>query len=148
MIFDKIENLRHYDIVSDKIIEFLFNLNENTPTGRYEIDENSYANIEEYNTKPIENCRFEAHKKYIDIQLLLKGEERLDVTSVDGLTPTEDYNSEKDIVFFNKINETASVKLSKDYFALLLTHDAHRPQMNAGSTSKTVKKVVVKILAV
>ncbi len=84
MIFDKIENLRHYDIVSDKIIEFLFNLNENTPTGRYEIDENSYANIEEYNTKPIENCRFEAHKKYIDIQLLLKGEERLDVTSVDG----------------------------------------------------------------
>ena len=72
----------------------------------------------------------------------------MDVTSVDGLTPTEDYNFEKDIVFFNETQETASVKLSKDYFALLLTHDAHRPQMNTGSTSKTVKKVVVKILAV
>lgn len=148
MIFDKIENLRHYDIVSDKIIEFLFNLNENTPTGRYEIDENCYANVEEYNTKPIENCRFEAHRKYIDIQLLLKGEERLDVKSVDGLTPIADYNSEKDIVFFKETQETASVKLSKGNFTLLLPHDAHRPQMNADNTSQTVKKVVVKVLAV
>lgn len=99
MIFDKIENLRQYDIVSDKILDFLFNIDENTPVGRYEIDEQSYANIEEYNTKAHENCFFEAHKKYIDIQLLLKGEERLDFTSIEGLAPREDYNPEKDIVF-------------------------------------------------
>ena len=59
---DKIENLRQYDIVSDKILDFLFNIDENTLVGRYEIDEQSYANIEEYNTKAHENCFFEAHK--------------------------------------------------------------------------------------
>lgn len=145
MIFDKIENLRQYDIVSDKILDFLFNIDENTPVGRYEIDEQSYANIEEYNTKAHENCFFEAHKKYIDIQLLLKGEERLDFTSNEGLDPREDYNPEKDIVFFNDKQESGTVKLTKDYFALLLPHDAHRPQMNSTKNSLPVKKVVVKI---
>lgn len=148
MIFDKIENIRHYDIVSDKIIEFLFNLNENTPNGRYEIDEKTYANIEEYNTKSHENCNFEAHKRYIDIQILLKGEERLDFRHTEGLTIKEAYNDEKDIMFFEDKETIGTVKLTDGYFAMLFPHDAHRPQMNSSEVSKCVKKVVIKILAV
>ena len=147
MIFDKLENLVQYNIVSEKILEFLSGINENTPVGRYVIDDNSYANIEEYNTKAPGNCYFEAHKKYIDIQFLLKGEERLDFTSIDGLKAREAYNAEKDIVFFEDRQEAGSVKLSGNYFALLLPQDAHRPQMNYTGVSQPVKKVVVKILA-
>lgn len=145
MIFDKLENLRQYDIVSDKILEFLFNIDENTPNGRYEIDETSYANIEEYNTKAPEICYFEAHQKYIDIQMLLKGEERLDFRSINGLTKKEEYNEERDIIFFNEQDSAGSIKLSDNYFALLLPHDAHRPQMNINNHSQSVKKVVVKV---
>ena len=148
MIFDKIENIRQYDIVSDKIIEFLFNLNENTPNGRYEIDDRAYANIEEYNTKSHENCSFEAHKRYIDIQILLKGEERLDFRHTEGLTIKEAYNDEKDIMFFEDKETIGTVKLTDGYFAMLFPHDAHRPQMNSSEVSKCVKKVVIKILAV
>ena len=145
MIFDRLENLRQYDIVSDKILEFLFNLDENTPNGRYEIDDNAYANIEEYNTKAPENCYFEAHQKYIDIQMLLKGEERLDCRSIKGLTVKEEYNEERDIIFFNEQETASSVKLSDDYFALLLPHDAHKPQMSINNQPQNVKKVVVKV---
>lgn len=148
MIFDKIENIRQYDIVSDKIIEFLFNLNENTPNGRYEIDDRAYANIEEYNTKSHENCYFEAHKRYIDIQILLKGEERLDFRHTEGLTIKEAYNDEKDIMFFEDKETIGTVKLTNGYFAMLFPHDAHRPQMNSSEVSKCVKKAVIKILAV
>lgn len=146
MIFDKIENLRQYDVVSDKVLEFILNLDMSTPTGRCVIDEKTYANIEEYNTKPHENCFFEAHKRYIDIQLLLKGEERLDVRHIDGLTVKTPYDDEKDLVFFENRDETASVKLQEGSFALLFPHDAHRPQMCLSGVSECVKKVVVKIL--
>lgn len=147
MIFDKIENLRQYDVVSDKILEFLFNLNENTPVGRYTIDDKVYASVAEYNTKSHENCFFEAHKRYIDIQLLLKGEERLDFRHIDCLTVKEDYNEDKDIIFYTDTETLGSVKLIPDYFAMLYPQDAHRPQMNSTSESQCVKKVVIKILA-
>lgn len=145
MIFDKLENLRRYDIVSDRILEFLFNLDKNKPLGKYPLDDGAYANIEEYETKCPENCYFEAHKKYIDIQLLIKGEERLDFTNIEGLTEREDYDDERDIVFYTDKKESGSVKLGKDYFAMLFPQDAHRPQMNSGSEPQKVKKVVVKI---
>jgi len=146
MIFDKIENLRQYDVVSDKVLEYILNLEASTPAGRYVIDEKTYANIEEYNTKSHEKCFFEAHKRYIDIQILLKGQERLDFTNIDGLTVKTPYNDEKDIVFFEEKQESGSVKLQDGYFALLFPHDAHRPQMNLSAVSECVKKVVVKIL--
>lgn len=145
MIFDKIENLRQYDVVSDKILEFLFNLNENTPVGRYTIDDKAYASVAEYNTKSHENCFFEAHKRYIDIQLLLKGEERLDFRHIDCLTVKEDYNEDKDIIFYTDTETLGSVKLIPDYFAMLYPQDAHRPQMNSTAESQCVKKVVIKI---
>lgn len=145
MIYDKLENLRRYDLVSDNILEFLFNINENTPTGKYQLDDGAYANIEEYSTKPHDNCFFEAHKKYIDIQLLLSGEERLDFTNINALTEREEYNDEKDIVFYTDREQSGSVKLSKNYFAMLFPQDAHRPQMKSGTEPQNVKKVVVKI---
>lgn len=148
MIFDKIENLRKYDVVSDNILEFLFNLSENTPNGRYEIDENTYANIEEYETKPIEKGLPEAHKRYIDIQILLSGTERLDFTNIEGLTIQKEYNEEKDIEFFDNPRLMNSVYLQNGYFALLYPHDAHRPQMQAFEKPELVKKVVVKILCI
>ena len=69
MIIDKLENISKYNIISQKVIDFLNTLTEETETGHYEIDENSYANIDVYETKSYENCKFEAHKKYIDIQM-------------------------------------------------------------------------------
>lgn len=148
MIFDKLSNLRQYDIVSDKTLDFLFGLDENTPGGRYDIDEKTYVSVDTYETKPHEICFPEAHKRYIDIQLLLSGEERLDFINSEGLTVKDEYNPEKDIMFFENPVRMNSVFLEKDYFVLLYPHDAHRPQMKVSNSSQIVKKVVVKVLAV
>lgn len=85
MITDNIKNLENYNIVSEKVVSFLMNLP--TETGHYEIDDTAYANIDIYNTKPLENCKFEAHKKYIDIQMLIQGEEELDYVPVNEIRP-------------------------------------------------------------
>lgn len=144
MITDKLENLAKYNIVSQEIVDFLNGLSVQSNTGHYEICKNAYANIDEYCTKPIENCKFEAHKKYIDIQMLLQGTEELDYISVDGLQVSEDYDAKRDVMFFKdplKIPDT--LQLDPFKFALIYPHEAHRPQM--GDCQK-VKKVVVKIV--
>lgn len=148
MIFDKINKLRQYDIVSDKVLDFLFNLDENTPEGRYDIDEKTYVNVETYETKSHEICFPEAHKRYIDIQVVLSGHERLDFDNIEKLTVKQEYNEERDVMFFEIPERMNSVNLSKGYFAMLYPHDAHRPQMRITDEPEKVKKAVIKILVV
>ena len=144
MITDNIKNLKNYNIVSENVINFLMNLP--TEAGHYEIDDTAYANIDVYNTK--QDCKFEAHKKYIDIQMLLAGEEELDYMPVENLKISEEYDSKRDVMFFENPTEKADTLQLKPFkFALIYPHEAHRPQMNAGLMPQKVKKVVVKILA-
>lgn len=148
MIFDKFENIENYLEIPDDVKVFVKKLSTDMPAGRQFINDNCYANIDEYATKPAERCRLEAHKKYIDIQLLLSGKEELQFTDIEGLKISEEYDENRDVMFFagseRKLN---SVILSEGYFALLYPHEAHQPQMNYGCESLKVKKVVIKIKA-
>lgn len=139
MITDNIKNLKNYNIVSEKVLDFLMNLPADA--GHYEIDDKAFANIDIYNTK--QDCKFEAHKKYIDIQMLLEGSEELDYISVDDLKISEAYDEKRDLMFFQNPNKTPDTLQLEPYkFALIYPHEAHRPQMGNG---QQVKKVVVKI---
>ena len=160
MIIDKIENIEKYSkapsplegrgegakltLISAKVIDFLQNLTPETPTGRYEIADGVYANVDEYEPKNYENCKFEAHKKYIDIQMVLSGEENLEYRCVDGLKISEEYDEKRDIMFFENPEEKSDyVHLTPFKFALIYPHEAHKPQIK--TVSSFVKKVVVKI---
>ncbi len=142
MIFDEIKNIDLYNL-DKKAVNFIRNLTPDIECKKHIIDENIYANVEEYSTK--ESGFFEAHKKYIDIQLLLMGEEVLEYTPLDGLKVKEDYNTEKDIAFyFDGDKPITKLKLEKGFFTVLYPTDAHKPQLKFSSPQK-VKKVVVKI---
>lgn len=146
MIIDSLENISIYKNIPQNVINFIKTLTPETEIGRYEIDKNSYVNVEVYETKNLSDCKFEAHKKYIDIQMLLSGIEELDYTQVRGLTVSEAYDDVRDIMFFENPNRIFdSVILEAGKFALIYPHEAHRPQVAFNATSKTVKKVVVKI---
>ena len=148
MISDNIENITKYLEISEKVSDFLKSLTPDSVCGRYEIDENAYANIDVYETKDICLCKFEAHKKYIDIQMLLAGQERLDYTFVNNLSVNEEYDEERDIMFFSSPSGAFdTLSLTPFKFALLYPYEAHRPQMNIKDVSLKVKKVVVKIKA-
>ncbi len=147
MITDKIENIKNYKEIPNQVSDFLKSLTSNSDTGHYEIDESSYANIDEYETKPVSNCKFEAHKKYIDIQMLLSGTEELDFIHTENLKIDEEYDCSRDVMFFkNPSIKPDSLILNPFKFAMIYPHEAHRPQMNAFDKPQKVKKVVVKIL--
>ena len=148
MIFDDITNIKNYVEIDEKIADFILGLSADTPTGRIYLSDDglTYANVDEYKTKLHENCKLEAHKKYIDIQLLFSGVEELDYTSLDGLTVSEPYDETRDIMFFASTDRVLNkVVLEPGKFVLLYPHEAHQPQMAYKNVPSGVKKVVVKI---
>lgn len=147
MITDNIENIDLYNsIIPNEVIKFIKNLNQNTELGKYQIDENIYANIEMYNTKPIQEGKFESHKQYCDIQILLKGEEYILYQPTKNLKNSGVYRQEKDIMFYlDKIEGSPFVKLDGTNFALIYPHEAHAPQIATNVGEQNVIKVVVKI---
>lgn len=147
MIYDDIKNLGKYEEISPKIVDFIMGLRADIQTGRIYLSDDKlvFANIDEYTTKKHLDCRLEAHKKYIDIQIMLNGIEELDYTDVEGLTVSEQYDEERDVMFFSTPDRALNkVILSAGKFVLLYPHEAHQPQMELGG-QHIVKKVVVKI---
>ena len=145
MIIDKIENISKYgSVIPDNVISFLRRLSPETAAGQNKIKDGIYANIDIYPPKPYENCKFEAHKKYIDIQMLLSGEEDLEYTLAAGLETLEEYDEAKDVMFLKSPkNSVDKVHLTPYKFALIFPHEAHKPQIK--TKTGLVKKVVVKI---
>jgi YhcH/YjgK/YiaL family protein len=118
--------------------------------GEYEIlpDREVYAIVSEYVPKTAENCLFEAHKRYIDLQYIVSGKEVMGVTHASDLKSTAPYSDEKDIEFFEPDGVAAEYQVadSSSYY-VFLPEDVHRPSMRCDDNDSTsmVKKVVLKI---
>jgi YhcH/YjgK/YiaL family protein len=106
--------------------------------------DNIYAIVSEYITKKEEDVRFEAHKRYIDIQYVFYGSEIIGVAPSDAkcevLVP---YDSTKDIEFMN-VNQNSPLKATPNRFFIFFPSDLHRPGVRDGEDS-TVRKVVLKV---
>ena len=99
MIFDDFKNFDLYEI-GPIIKNFILNIDPNISTGRHIISDNAYINIDEYKTRDDSEIKLEAHRKYIDIQFLIQGEEKVYITDRNNLKVNVEYNDEKDIEFF------------------------------------------------
>ena len=99
------------------------------------------ALVQRYTTKPASELRWEAHRKNIDLQFVLTGEEHVGVVPI-GRLVAEPYDAEKDIMWLS--GEGDRVTLRPGEFVLLWPEDAHMPAM-AIDTPMPVLKVVIKI---
>ena len=73
MIIDNISNISKYsDLIPANVIEFLDGLQSDISAGRYKLDSDNYVNIDEYEPRDVNLCKFESHKNYIDIQMVLQ----------------------------------------------------------------------------
>lgn len=146
MIIDKVENIDKYSGIPEEVVKFVKAVTKYDFAGHYDFCDDTFANIDEYETKTFDNCKFEAHRNYIDIQLILDGVERLDFMPIDGLKVSEEYDAERDVMFFENPKELSdSVILSVGKFALIYPHEAHKPQIAIDNKPVKVKKAVVKI---
>jgi YhcH/YjgK/YiaL family protein len=112
---------------------------------RYNIDgDNLYASVSEYMTKNEEVAKFEAHRKYIDIQYVISGKEIMNIaplkTTKEVVAP---YDTTKDIEFMT-VEKIVNCKADPSNFFIFFPDDAHRPSLKYGANS-TVRKIVVKL---
>ena len=97
--------------------------------------------VSEYATKPQEDGRWEAHRKYLDLQCLAAGRERIGYTPLVTLKSGQ-YIPEKDITWLT--GNGSFVVMEPGRFMLLWPGDGHMPGISIADT-ENVKKVVVKI---
>jgi biofilm protein TabA len=111
--------------------------------GKYPIDgENVYATITEDPTKDYDKTAWESHRKYVDLQYVISGEEKIGVSPVANVKVTEPYNEEKDAAHYSGDGKIYNAKPGT--FFLFFPGTAHRPNITTGG-NKTDKKIVIKI---
>jgi YhcH/YjgK/YiaL family protein len=146
MIIDRLTNLDKYPQIPDYVANFIRGLSKDTECLRYELIDEDFVNVEEYTTKCISNAKFETHNNYIDIQLLLEGEERIYFHSREAITEIEPYDESRDITFYkNSVKDSDYVTLDTTNFVLIYPHEAHAPQVAIADEQTQVKKAVAKV---
>ena len=140
---EKDNNLRNR---LDKAIEYIANLNfPKLRPGKYEVSEDFYYTVQEYKAFGDDVNQYESHRKYIDIQWVYEGKERLLVTDIKGMTPSDEYNEINDVVHYIEPNNSSAMMMSSGSCAILFPKDAHKPARFLNEDC-IVKKVVGKVL--
>ncbi|HJB18523.1 MAG TPA: YhcH/YjgK/YiaL family protein [Candidatus Bariatricus faecipullorum] len=150
MLTTRIGDAARYDYLAEKF-QKAFRFLEKTDfsgmkAGKVEIDgDRIFAEIQEYTTKPEEECRFESHKKYFDIQYMAEGEEFFGYIPLEYLEPDTGYDESRDLEFYKAPRISGRIHLKKGDFAVVSPQDGHQPRC-MGEAPCQVKKIVVKVL--
>jgi YhcH/YjgK/YiaL family protein len=112
--------------------------------GRYHIaGDDLIAIVEQVPGKTKEMAKLEAHRRYIDIQLVLQGDEQMGWKPLaDCLNPVSEHSMEKDIRFFHDA-PASWVSVPPDHFCIFFPEDAHAPLVSSGQVRKVIFKVAV-----
>ena len=115
------------------------------PKGKTIVDgTNVFINRDTYVANPKELCFFENHENYLDLQIVLKGQEVFGYTDITNptLVETVPYNPEKDVTKYSATEDTIYITLEEG-FALVFNEDIHLAK--AKVNDELVEKAVVKI---
>lgn len=113
-------------------------------SGRVELDHGAFALEQCYFTKPSEAVRWEAHKVYLDVQVVVSGDEILEVADVAGLAVAEDFTPAKDVLLYHPYADGTRLRARDGFVAVFFPPDGHRPGL-AVDSPVLVRKVVVKV---
>jgi len=130
--------------VWDKVLAFLKTTNLDTlSVGKHPLDgDNAYASVTEGPSKDLGKASWESHKKYIDLQYVIKGKEQIDVANANTATVIKPYDATKDVANYTA-NGTAHIA-EPGTFYLFFPLDVHRPNIKVPGYD-VVKKLVIKI---
>lgn len=146
MIFDNIKNKELYLSINDGFkagFDFIQKVEkENLPVGKYEIDgKKVWASVQEYLSK--DEAKAEAHRNYIDIQYIVSGKESMLNANIDLCKTMVEYNSDKDVEFFEPC-ATAKIECGAGDFAIFFPTDVHTPGLKIDQNTP-IRKIVVKV---
>jgi YhcH/YjgK/YiaL family protein len=151
MILDCLEHRALYRNFGRRLFEALEYLAgtdlRSLETGKHVLEgDRLFAVVQRYRPKPPAEARWEAHRKYLDVQYVASGSECIGYAPLREKTPVEEAYDARDAIFY----KTAGILLPvpAGSFAVFTPHDIHAPGLMAdpASNGDEILKVVVKCL--
>lgn len=147
MIFGNIKHLEEFWFLEDSVKECFAYANNHDllsfEKGGHPIDgEKLFVNVAEYTTTEAENRFWEAHKKYLDVHVMLKGEEQIDVNFLWNMS-LQDYVEKDDFLPMDG-EKNASVILRPGDFLVCCPNDGHRTGVLV-QKPELIKKAIFKV---
>lgn len=158
MIFDKLENLENYRGVHprfDRALPFLLELiANNADTGRHEILDADLAgevwgNMLAFEAQPVgEGTLMEAHRRFIDVQIVLEGAEQMFVPTDLAPTVKTPYNEASDVEFYRlpPMESLTRLYVPAGYFAIFFAGELHAPSNSVTDEPTPMRKLVGKVM--
>lgn len=126
-----------------KALDFIKGTDLNTlATGKHVIDaDNLWVNIVDAELREAKDAKFEAHNKYIDIQIPLSASEQFGVKPRKDCTqPIGEFNDADDYILFE--DEIETIETVKAGEMIVFTLDtAHAPLIGKGKIHKAIFKL-------
>jgi YhcH/YjgK/YiaL family protein len=147
MIYDTLDNFKFYSGLHPSFSDIQLYLEKTDlsrlDNGRHSVNESgAYASVNEYMTKTLDECFIECHQKYIDIQIIVYGDEKIGVASTKHCIG-QPYDQDKDLQKLS--GDVDFIKLIPGMFMVFFPHDAHEPNVISGVEPVRVKKIVFKV---
>lgn len=115
--------------------------------GCYELQgDNIFMNVMQFVTQSPEQKKAELHQQYIDIQMLLSGEERILFGMTDSARHCEEMHIEDDYQLCSQIADEQAMVLKPGKFVIFMPGEPHKPGCVV-QTPMDIKKVVIKVRA-
>ena len=148
MIIDNIANSNLYYGLGKRLETALRHLAENDlaqiAPGDYDVDGKAiHMLVRHYQSKPKSDCKWEGHRKYIDVHYIADGIEQFGYANVRQMKQVGDYDEKKDRFTFQ--GEGFFFTVSKGVFIITYPEDIHMPCV-APAIPAPVRKIVIKVL--
>jgi YhcH/YjgK/YiaL family protein len=145
VILDRLEESHRYQAIHPlfaRAFEFLRRENLRAlATGRHDLDgDRLYVKIDDVMGRGHEGARLEAHRRYIDIQVTLEGDEAIGWRPLAACRAPGPFDSTADVGFFEDSPETWFA-VHAGSFAIFFPEDAHAPLAAQGRVKKAIVKV-------
>ncbi|MDR3200635.1 MAG: YhcH/YjgK/YiaL family protein [Spirochaetales bacterium] len=151
MIYDQTKKISAYKGISknlDAAIDYLLKTDvTKLPDGKHPVvgSDVVIAQASHYETKNLSDARFEAHKKYIDIQMVLEGKEGCCYLPLEGLAEDGPFEADRDVGFYKDANASC-FPLEAGMFAIFFPQDGHKPTCDFEGKKSKIHKIVMKVL--
>lgn len=114
-------------------------------TRRIELAGGAFALEQVYRTKVRADGFFESHRRLIDVQVVIEGEEWMEVVDITRAEVRRPYNEERDFIVYENASAGAVLQVAGGQVAVFYPQDVHLPGLCGGAGPALVRKTVVKV---
>jgi YhcH/YjgK/YiaL family protein len=113
-------------------------------TLRVELPGGAHAVEMAYRTKSRSEGFFETHRKYVDVQVIVAGDESMETAAAAQLGVTQAYDEARDFAKYAETDAASVLRMRAGDVAVFWPEDAHMPSLAVKSPG-LVRKTVIKV---